>query len=505
MLPPTREPLKIAFVTPEFQSLVRRTNLADISEALPCSLARDGHDVRVFLPHNKDVNLESIENLVEVGKVSVKDVRGKTTLTVREGRFQEVTIVLIEHPELFAKRHPYGDEDGPYPDNWRRYAVFARGVLEALGLLAFKADILHCYDWTTGLIPVFRELEYVEQQPNHPASRAGVYFAIHNLAMQGAFEREILPKIGIPLELFQNVRGIALDGRVNFLKAGAEFATIVGTHSAAQATRIQQLDRGYGLEETFARRAKEIVGIANGIDYSAWDPSSDEHLTATYSGESEAALSGKKRCKTALQQSFRLDKGARTPVISLIGRFDVESGFDIVAEVMTLMLERNFEVVMMGHGQEEIIERVRSIEGTFSGRCRLIAGYHVDIAHQILAGSDIMIMPSHYLPSVSLAAIGMRYGTVPIVYTHAGADDIVIDRAADEKNGTAFTFKTHNGDGLIEAIDEARAVYKNASDWTELTLRCMAQDFSWKRCGAEYIKAYRRVTRRVRAQRNAEV
>ena len=71
------------------------------------------------------------------------------------------------------------------------------------------------------------------------------------------------------------------------------------------------------------------------------------------------------------------------------------------------------------------------------------------------------------------------------------------------KKSTAFTFKSYNGAGLLEAADTARAVYKSAKDWTELTLRCMDQDFSWKRCGDEYVKAYRRVTRRVRAQRDA--
>jgi starch synthase len=494
--------LKIAFVTQEFQSLVRRTSLAEISEALPCALARDGHDIHVFMPHHKDLCLDEVTELTEVGTVTVPDGTEEITLGVRRGKFRELKLVLVEHPELFNNRHPYGDDDGPYEDNWRRFAVFSRGVLEALALVSFKPDILHCYDWTTGLIPVIRELEYVKQKPSHPASRAGVYFAINNLAMQGAFEREILPKIGMPASLFKNVDGLALDGRVNFLKAGAEFATIIGTHSAAQATRMQEIDRGYGLEDTFARRKKEIIGIANGIDYSAWDPASDKIIPATYSGESEAALAGKKRCKSFLQQTFLLDKGPRTPVVSIIGRFDVESGFHIVAEITTHMLERNFELIMMGQGQDDIIERVRSIEGTFSGRCRMIPGYHVDIAHQILAGSDIVILPSHYLPSVSLCAIAMRYGAIPMVYAHAGADDIVTDHATDPKNGNAFTFKTHTGEGLIEAIDHARGVYKNAADWTDLTMRSMAQDFSWERCAADYIKAYRRVTRRVRAQRD---
>jgi starch synthase len=496
--------LKIAFVTPELQSLVRRTNLAEVSEALPSTLAREGHDARIFIPHCKELNLEALEGLSVVGQVRVADTNGEVLLTLREGWLGDLRVVLFEHPQLFGSRHPYGDEDGPYADNWRRYSIFSRAVLECLEVLSFSPDILHCFDWTTGLIPLYREFEYRRQKPKHPASKAGVYFTIHNLAMQGTFEREILPGIGVPLELFQHVKGVALDGRVNYLKAGAEFATIIGTHSATLAQRIQQLDRGYGLEDTFSRRKKELVGITNGIDYSAWNPANDPLIASKYSAESAKDLAGKKRCKTYLQQAFRLDKGPRTPVISIIGRLDTESGFDIVAEVLTNVLERNFEVIMMGQGQESIIERVRTIEGTFTGRCRMIEGYQVETAHQALAGSDILILPSHFLASMSLCAIGMRYGAIPIVYEHAGADDIIVDQMTNETNGTAFTFKAHTSDGLITAIDAARTVYKSATDWAELTLRCMTQDFSWKRCGAEYIKAYRRVTRRVRSQRDSD-
>ncbi|MFT7484853.1 MAG: starch synthase [Candidatus Paceibacteria bacterium] len=495
--------MKIAFVTPEFQSLVRRTNLAEIAEALPTTLAKAGHDIRVIMPHSREIDLGRLQDVREIGTIEVKDIDDTATITVREGRLGLLTLVLLDHTELFTSRSPYGDDNGPYADNWRRYSVFARAVLECLPLISFKAEILHCFDWTCGLIPLFRQLEYADK-PKHPAAKAGIYFAIQNIAMQGAFERDVLTKIGIPTELFRHVEGVALDGRVNFLKTGIEFATIVGTHSEFQAESIQNLDRGYGLEESFSRRQKELVGISSGIDYSTWDPETDKLIAATYSGESEKALAGKKRCKSHLQQAYRLDKGPRTPVISVIGRFDAESGFDIVAEVLTQLLERGFEVVMMGQGHENIIERVRTVETTFAGRCRMIEGFHVSAAHEALAGSDMVILPSHFLSSMSLCAIGMRYGAIPIVYSHAGVNDIVVDRTDDEKNGTAFTFKAYNGEGLIEAADQARAVYKSAADWTDLTLRSMSQDFSWHRCGGEYIKAYRRVTRRVRAHRDAE-
>lgn len=492
--------MKIVFVTPELQSLVRRTNLAEISESLPRTLLRAGHDVHVFLPRTCELDESAIQDLRPAGSVRVADGTAKCTVRLSRGYVGDLPVILFENDRLFGTRNPYGDENGPYPDNWQRYSVFARAVLEALVPLDLKPDLLHCFDWTTGLIPLFRQLEYVEQQPDHPAAKAGVYYAIHNLAMQGTFEREVLPKIGIPLALFQNINGVAHDGRVNFLKAGAEFATIIGTHSPAQAQRIQQLDRGYGLEETFSRRKKELVGVSSGIDYATWDPTQDELLPSTFSASAEG-LAGKRRNKQHLQVSFKLDKGPRTPVVGIIGRIDSDSGCDLLAEVMTDLLERNFEVIMMGQGQDEILERLKTIEATFNGRFRLINGYNVATAHLLLAGADVFLLPSHYQPSNALCAIAMRYGAIPLVYEHAGLDDMIVDQAADPKAGTGFTFKAYNSDGLLTAMDELRAVYKSAADWKKLTLRGMQKDFSWEATGEAYIKAYRRVTRRVRAQR----
>lgn len=491
--------MRVAFATPELQSLVRRTNLAEISEALPRTLRDAGHDVRVFLPFTRDVKTQPLEDFDQLGSVEVRDGEGKAHLDIYQGMLGSLPIVLLDHPRLFRNRHPYGDENGPYPDNWRRFAVFARALLESLAVIDFEPEVIHCMDWTTGLIPLLRELEYVEQRPDHPASKAGTYFAIHNLAMQGTFEREILPKIGLPLRVFQHVRGVALDGRVNFLKAGAEFATIIGTHAPSQAQRMTQIDRGYGLEETFLRRKKELVGITNGIDYTAWDPATDELISHRYSSK-DPELAGKRKCKAALQEALRLDRGPRTAVAGVIGRFDSDSGSEILAEVMTEILERNLEVIMMGSGQAEIIDRIRTIESTFTGRCRLIEGYHVQTAHTILAGADILLLPSHYQPSNTLCAIGMRYGTVPLVYEHSGLDDTVIDMREHPKHGTGFRFSTYTGEGLLEGVDALRKVYKVAAHWKQLVLRCMKQDFSWQATANEYLKAYRRVTRRVKSQ-----
>jgi glycogen synthase len=123
---------------------------------------------------------------------------------------------------------------------------------------------------------------------------------------------------GPPYRIFQSVGGIELAGKVNFLKAGAEFATIIGTHAPGHAERIQQLDRGYGLEEVFRRRSKELLGITSGIDYNTWDPSDDPMLAKAFSAK-DKTLAGKAKCKTVVQSTLQLDSGARTPLAAMIG------------------------------------------------------------------------------------------------------------------------------------------------------------------------------------------
>ncbi|MCZ6596207.1 MAG: glycogen/starch synthase [Planctomycetota bacterium] len=494
--------MRIAFITPEFLSLVRRTNLAGVAESLSQALAQAGNEVRVFLPWTRDVDTDPLGELDERAEIKVRDGQDTETFRIVDGRLGELAVSLVENERFFGSRHPYGDNEGPYPDNWRRYALFARAVLESFEPLDFHPEVMHCMDWTTGLIPVFHKLEYVNKNRDHPASEAGTYFAIHNLAIQGAFEREILPKIGIPHRHFHAIGGIELGGKVNFLKAGAEYATIIGTHSPSHAEKIQQRDRGYGLEDTFLRRRKELVGITNGIDYQAWNPETDPMLPARF-GAKDRELAGKRKCKSALQAALKLDHGPRTPLACTIGRWDADSGFDLVAEVLNQILERNVELVVMGSGNKHIGDRLLTMESAFMGRMRLVEGYNAHTAHLMMGGADMMLLPSHYQPSSPLFAIAMRYGVVPVVYAKSGLEDTVVNLVEDKRRGTGIHFEPYSSEGLMEGVNAAIKAYREATKWKSVVRRCLSQDFSWETAAAQYLKAYRRVTRRVKARQTS--
>ncbi|HEX6882750.1 MAG TPA: glycogen/starch synthase [Planctomycetota bacterium] len=494
--------MRIALITPEYHSLVRRTNLAIVAESLAKALSGARHEVAVFLPSTIDVEKGVLSGLVERTEVKVRDPQGQQRFRVLEGRHGDLPVFLFENEALFGRRHPYGDQEGPYPDNWKRYAFFSQAVLAALEPLQFLPEVLHCMDWTTGLLPLYHE-RFREAHPDHPLSQAGTYFAIHNLAMQGVFEREILPHVGIPHRYFRHIEGLELASKVNFLKAGAEFATIVGTHSPSHAQKIQEKDRGYGLEETFQRRKKELVGISNGIDYQAWNPEADPALPAAF-GPNDRDFAGKKKCKAVLQTQLRIDNGPRTPIACTMGRWDADGGFDLVAEVLTEILERNVELIVMGQGSPEMTQRLATWEGAFVGRMRVIDGYDQRSAHLIMGGADILLLPSHYQPANPLFAIGMRYGVVPVIYGRSGLEDQIPDYRQDKRAGVGFHFQPYTPEGLMEGMHECLSVYKDPEKWRLLVRRCLAQNLSWEATAEEYVKAYRRVTRRAKTRGAAE-
>ena len=90
---------------------------------------------------------------------------------------------------------------------------------------------------------------------------------------------------------------------------------------------------------------------------------------------------------------------------------------------------------------------------------------------------------------------------VPLAYANSGLEDTIVDVQQDPRRGTGFVFPSYNGDSLLEGFDAARKLYKDGAAWRALVLRCLRQDFSWQATARSYLKAYRRVTRRVRAKR----
>jgi len=236
-------------------------------------------------------------------------------------------------------------------------------------------------------------------------------------------------------------------------------------------------------------RAGDVVGILNGVDYDEWDPRADRHIARPYTAED---LSGKAACKADLLREFSLPEFPDLPLVGVTSRLVWQKGFDIVAGAWWDLLHRPLRMVVLGTGDHGIQEGLRQLQQRDPDRFAVRFAYDEALAHKVMAGSDLFLMPSRSEPCGLTQMYALRYGTIPIVRSTGGLVDTVEPFSAARGTGTGFRFDAPDGTGLVWALDQALSAFKNRKAWAGLQRRAMAKDFSWERSAAEYVALYRR-------------
>lgn len=483
--------MHIVFAASECVPFVKTGGLADVIGALPAELVRQGHQVTVYLPLFRQV-------AAQLPKRRTFAARGLTIPFQGYNRFVDVVEgppipggvrhLFLDCPSLFDREGLYGTGSSDYPDNWERFGLFSRAVLEASKQLGVPA-IFHAHDWQAALLPVFLRTIYAEDPL---LEGAGTVFTIHNAGYQGWFSPQTTERLLLPWEVFRLDRLEHYD-TFNFLKGGLVYADALTTVSRRYAEEIQTPEFGNGLEDTLRRRAVDLHGILNGVDYDEWNPARDRFIAAHYSADS---LAGKRECRRDLLHAFGApDLPDTTPVLGIVSRFATQKGFDLLAEIAEALAERDLFLVALGTGEPYYENLLRSLAERFPHRFAVRVQYDNTLAHKIEAGSDIFLMPSRYEPCGLNQIYSLHYGTVPIVRATGGLDDTV-EEAPDPGDGTGFKFHGLRAVDLLAAIDRALACFADQARWQRLMANGMAEDYSWKHPAAEYIALYESVARR---------
>lgn len=486
---PTRQPdlgprRSVAFIGSECYPFVKTGGLGDVMSALPKSLAKLNIDVKVIIPRYKCIPQKFQEKMEYRGSFDMNLCSDGKQYYVGIMEYQEDGVVydFIDNDEFFSWGNPYTNLIDDIP----KFCYFAKAALAALNYLNWTPDVVHCHDWQAALVPLYLRTCFQDTD----VGRAISVLTIHNLKFQGIYDRKKIQYwSGLPDYVFNKDCMIQNWLDANMLKGGIAYSNKVTTVSNTYAWEIQTEEYGEGLAEHLRYHNNKILGIVNGIDTDIWNPVTDKLLAADY--DEKSAIKNKKINKKALQESLGLDVDEHKMVIGLISRLTNQKGLDLVNDVIPGIMDEHTQVVVLGTGDSQYENTFRYYENKYKGNFCAYIAYNENVAHNIYAGCDALLVPSRFEPCGLTQLIAMRYGAVPIVRETGGLKDTVQPYNMFENTGNGFTFDRYESGLLYDAINRAKTLYfENRKSWDDMVIRDMNKDVSWEKSAKQYKDMY---------------
>jgi len=482
------KPLKIAFISSECVPFAKTGGLADVVGSLPRALLELGHKPVVIMPGYSALKTGSRKVTRTFESLGVWMGNTLEWCAVDQVEIDEVTVYFIRCDKFFDRQGFYHDEKfRDFYDNPFRFGFFTRAALQLLIDLQQPVDILHCHDWQTALAPAYLKIWHWN---NSILGSTASVLTIHNIAYQGIYPVDCYDYLGLQNENFTPDK-FEDHGKINFLKGGIQYADMITTVSPGYAMETRQPEFAHGMALYLNDRGDSYEGILNGVDYNIWNPESDKLIPSRFSSRD---LSGKEKCKRALQDRMGLDSNSDIPLFGVVSRFADQKGLHLLADSIVSILDNMLvQIVVLGSGDPELESFFRSLPGRYPGRFASYIGYSDELAHWIEAGSDGFIMPSLYEPCGLNQIYSLRYGTLPIVRATGGLNDTVDQYDEETGSGTGFKFSEPSSSAVYYSIGWAVSTWFDRREhFVCMQKAAMDKRFSWDESASEYVNVYRK-------------
>jgi len=479
--------LKIVHIASEVAPFSKTGGLGDVVRSLPKALHRLGQEVIIITPlYGKIIDKKKNKLTLVFPRVSLRlNSREKITVNYWRGYSMEnLPVYFVECKKFFSK---HSRLYGSTREN-ARFLVFNVAALKLLSLLKFSADIIHCHDWQTGLIPYYLKTDF---RYSKTLKKAKTVFTIHNLIFQLGhnwweitptdkdYGRGKIPHLDDPhLE------------NINFAKRAILSADIINTVSEQYREEIMTKKFGQDLHRILQNRSGRLFGIINGIDYNTYNPEHDRALHKRYSAGNVGAKADN---KAYLQKIFKLQNDRSLPVFCTTSRVTFQKGFELLIEILPQLLKLEAQFIIIGSGDKNYLKELQKIARKYPKKIAVVPSHEANQKYEtaVYAGADLFLLPSNHEPCGINQLIAMRYGCVPVVRAIGGLYDTVDNFSPAKSRGTGFTFKNDDAFDLYAAVVRALENYQHRKIWRSLVERVMRQSNGWEIPAKKYLELYK--------------
>ncbi|MBD3365723.1 glycosyltransferase [candidate division WWE3 bacterium] len=525
--------MKVLLAASEAAPIVKLGGLGDVIGSLPKALQRQGVNIDVIIPFYPLAKIQDLKiykalelnvpfdgenHLVEVHKTQLPN--------------SDVDTFLLRNSDFFT----LGGKSAflNTKTETEMFAFFNRAVVEFIKSQFNTYDLVHCNDWHTGLITHMLKDEI-------PTNRPATLLTIHNILYQGVGDRHLVEAAGFVPGQHPLIDWDLEDGDINMMLQGITSADYINTVSPTYAQEIVSKEFGGGFADILRNRSGRLSGILNGLDLSMFPRNYDVHdvtegklvakkklakklgFNVADSAENPQVLANSGNLKEASKES-KSSALSETPVFGYIGRLDPgQKGLDILhkflddylsgAVVSTIASDAgagaNTETtkktnsskmahsmphfVILGKGDPIWEGKFRALGEEYEN-LHVVTAFDEELAKEIYAGSDFLLVPSRYEPCGLIQMIAMWYGSLPIVRATGGLKDTV------ENGVTGFVFRDYSAEALARAVESALRVFWRTDDVSGSRLETMRQnamrkDFSWDKSAQAYKDLYSRAVK----------
>lgn len=479
--------MNVWFVCAELAPLAGTGGLGEVTGALSKKLSQLGCDVSVVMPYYLAAERSNLQKDLFISDLWAKLGNRWLNFDVyKVDKDNNFRIFLVKREDLYFRPNLYRDSKGDYYDNFERFCFFCHATIKLLNSIDQKKDIIHCHDWHTGLLCAFVRAGQLKGDTD-----TKIVFTVHNIAYQGIYPKEQFYLTGLDPSIYFTKEGMEFWGNINLMKAGIVYADKITTVSPTHAQELKDPNIARGLEGLFVKRERDITGILNGVDYEVWNPKKDRFIRANFDRQD---IRGKMLCKEDLLIEFGLSPShINRPTIGMVTRLDVQKGIDLLLAAMDRIMEFDLSLVILGSGDQRYVDGLTYFKAKYPEKIGLKITHDERLAHKVLAGSDMILVPSLFEPCGVVQMYSMRYGAVPIARATGGLKDTVIPFNPDTMEGNGILFEHFDTNGLLWAIAQALRFYYNKELWNRIVSNAMECDFSWERSAKEYLSLYEKL------------